>query len=196
MRSLCGSVLIAVSVCLITTLSLAGDKPEKKIPSAPVSQQEYRLGPDDVIDVFVWKEPDLTRTLTVRPDGKISMPLINEMQASGKTVSELQSDIKEKLSGFVTDPVVTVMVKEFNSFKFSVLGEVKTPGVYKVSQPVTVLDAIAMAGGFTEFAKRDQVTVIRNNTSADRTTINLKKYLKDGKSAAFYLQPADVVYVK
>jgi len=184
-----------VSVCMIAALSFAGTGPEKKISSPPGAQPECRLGVDDVIDVVVWKEPELTRTLTIRPDGKISLPLINDLQAKGKTVGELQDEIKEKLSGYVNDPLVTVMVKELNSFKFSVLGEVKTPGVYKTSQSVSVLDAIAMAGGFTEFAKQNHVIVIRNAPN-QRIRIDLKKYLKGGKSELYHLQPSDVVYVQ
>lgn len=190
------SLSVILMLCLAGALSSAATGAQKKPTPLPIPPQEYRLGADDVISVFVWKEPDLSTTLTVGPDGRISMPLINDVQASGKTALQLQDEIKQKLSNYITDPLVTVSVREFNSFKFSVLGEVRTPGVYKSSQRVTVLDAIAMAGGFTEFAKRDDVTVIRNGNQDQRININLKKYLKNGKSENLYLEPADVVYVK
>jgi polysaccharide biosynthesis/export protein len=179
---------------LLVSGAIAGQEIRKTDPSQ--NTQEYRLGPDDVIDVFVWKEPDLSTNLTIRPDGKITMPLLNDLQASGKTAAQLQEEIKEKLSAYVTDPLVTVMIKQFNSFRFSVLGEVRTPGVYRVSQSVSVLDAIAMAGGFTEFAKRDHILVIRNSKSNERINVDLKKYLKDGKNSTFFVEPADVIYVK
>jgi polysaccharide biosynthesis/export protein len=179
---------------LLVSGAIAGQEAQKTDPAQ--NAQEYRLGPDDVIDVFVWKEPDLSASLTIRPDGKITMPLLNDLQASGKTAAQLQQEIKEKLSAYVTNPLVTVMIKQLNSFKFSVLGEVRTPGVYRVSQTVSVLDAIAMAGGFTEFAKRDRVLVIRNSKSNERINVDLKKYLKDGKDSTFFVEPADVIYVK
>ncbi len=181
---------------LIFSGAVAGQDARKESPDLNSAKQEYRLGPDDVIDVFVWKEPDLSTSLTIRPDGKVTMPLLNELQASGKTATQLQQEIKEKLASYVTDPLVTVMVKQFNSFKFSVLGEVRTPGVYKVSQSVSVLDAIAMAGGFTEFAKRDRILVIRNGKTGERINVDLKKFLKDGKDSVFFVEPSDVIYVK
>jgi len=169
---------------------------QRPAPAAP-DPDEYRLGPEDVLDVFVWKEPDLTTAATVRPDGKISVPLIGDLPASGRTASQLQQEITKRLSHFVSEPVVTVIVKQFNSFTIPVLGEVRRPDVYKVSRKITVLDAIALAGGFTEFAKKDHVIVIRKSSSGEqRITINLKKYLKDGTGEPFYLKPSDVVFVE
>jgi len=169
---------------------------QRPAPAAP-DPDEYRLGPEDVLDVFVWKEPDLTTAATVRPDGKISIPLIGDLPASGRTASQLQQEITKRLSHFVSEPVVTVIVKQFNSFTIPVLGEVRRPDVYKVSRKITVLDAIALAGGFTEFAKKDHVIVIRKSSSGEqRITINLKKYLKDGTGEPFYLKPSDVVFVE
>jgi len=133
---------------------------QRPAPAAP-DPDEYRLGPEDVLDVFVWKEPDLTTAATVRPDGKISIPLIGDLPASGRTASQLQQEITKRLSHFVSEPVVTVIVKQFNSFTIPVLGGVRRPDIYKVSRKITVLDPIALAGGFTEFAKKDHVIVIR-----------------------------------
>ena len=169
---------------------------QRPAPAAP-DPDEYRLGPEDVLDVLVWKEPDLTTAATVRPDGKISVPLIGDLPASGRTASQLQQEITKRLSHFVSEPVVTVIVKQFNSFTIPVLGEVRRPDVYKVSRKITVLDAIALAGGFTEFAKKDHVIVIRKSSSGEqRITINLKKYLKNGTGEPFYLKPSDVVFVE
>lgn len=157
---------------------------------------EYRLGPEDLIDVFVWKEPDLTTTAVVRPDGKISLPLANEIVASGKTAAELRTEIAERLSQFVTQPVVSVMVKQVNSLKISVLGEVRKPDIYRIKHRVTVLEAIAMAGGFTDLAKPNKVVIIRNGAAGpQRIRINVKQAVEDQRTAPFYLEPLDTVYV-
>jgi len=126
-------------------VAAAGDT--SKLPASMVTGgPDYRLGPEDVIDVFVWKEPDLSTSVVIRPDGKISLPLANELEASGKTANELQQEITERLRRYVTQPIVNVMVKQINSLKISVLGEVRKPDVYRIKNRVTVLDAIAMAG--------------------------------------------------
>src|SRR5215510_4462885 len=119
---------------------------------------DYLLGPDDVIQVFIWKEPDLSaENVVVRPDGKLSLPLIGELPAIGKTSQQLQNEIVWKLSEYLSEPKVNVIVKEVNSAKVSVLGEVKNPGMYKIGNRATLLDAVALAGGFTEYAKRNKV---------------------------------------
>ncbi len=160
---------------------------------------EYRLGPDDVLEVFVYKEPDLsTPTVVVRPDGKISLPLIGELPVSGKTATELQKEIAQKLVRFVSDPAVNVIVKEVNSAKVSVMGEVKTPGVYKIKDRATLFDALALAGGFTEYAKRDKVTVYRVdfNGVQQRIPINVEEQIKGKTRDPFYVQPYDKIYVQ
>jgi polysaccharide export outer membrane protein len=158
---------------------------------------EYRLGSEDVIEVFVWKQPDLTATVVIRPDGRISLPLTNELEASGKTAIQLQKDITERLREYVTQPIVNVIVKQVNSLKISVLGEVRKPDVYRIKNQVTVLDAIAMAGGFTDFARPNRVIVIRNAPfGTQRIKVNVKQVVADGSKAQFYLQPQDTVYVE
>jgi len=158
---------------------------------------EYRLGPEDVIEVFVWKQPDLTVTVVVRPDGRISLPVTNELEASGKTAVQLQKEITEKLREYVTQPMVNVIVKQVNSLKISVLGEVRKPDVYRIKNQVTVLDAIAMAGGFTDLARPNRVIVLRNApTGPQRIKINVKQVVADDSRAPFYLQPLDTVYVE
>jgi polysaccharide biosynthesis/export protein len=165
--------------------------------SANSNPPEYRLGPDDVIDVFVWKEPELTTTVVIRPDGRISLPLANDIEASGKTVLQLQRDVTEKLREFIAQPVVSVIVKQVNSLKISVLGEVRKPDVYRIRNRITVLDAIAMAGGFSDLAKQNKVVVIRNAPSGpQRIKVNVKQLVTDDNKAWFYLQPLDTVYVE
>jgi len=168
-----------------------------KTPTVNPAGPEYRLGPEDVIEVFVWKEPELSTTVTVRPDGRISLPLVNELDASGKTGAELSAEITDRLSKYIVKPTVNVMVKQVNSLKISVLGEVRKPDVYRFKNRITVLDAIAMAGGFTDLAKPTRVIVIRNTPSGpQRIKIDIKKHVADESSAPFYLQALDTVYVE
>jgi polysaccharide biosynthesis/export protein len=134
----------------------------------------------------------------VRPDGKISIPLIGEMPASGKTATELQREISLRYAKFISEPAVTVVVKEVNSPKVSVLGEVKNPGMYKIKDRATVLDAIAMAGGTTEYAKRDKVTLIRVNAAGEtsRVKVNLDDQIKGRRGNPIYILPYDKIYVQ
>jgi polysaccharide biosynthesis/export protein len=177
-------------------LAMAAQSADK--PTIPTSgtMQEYRIGPDDQIEVFVWKEPDLTTTVTVRPDGKISLPLADELDASGKTAIQLQQEITTRLQKWLKQPVVNVMVKQINSLKISVLGEVRKPDVYPIRTRVTVLDAIAMAGGFTDLARPDRVVILRSSSSGQiRIKVNIKDQVGDDAGPAVYLQPTDTVYV-
>jgi polysaccharide biosynthesis/export protein len=175
---------------------IAADVP-KNPPASDAPPAEYRLGPEDVIEIFVWKEPDLSTTVTIRPDGKISLPLANELDASGKTAAELQTEVAERLRRFITEPVVNVMVKQINSLKISVLGEVRKPDVYRIKTRITVLDAIAMAGGFTDLARPSRVVVLRNSGAAQkRIMVNINDLVADSSRAPFYLEPLDTVYVE
>lgn len=186
-------------VLLITSfapLVSAADAP-KTSPGTIPAAAEYRLGPEDQIEVFVWKEPELSTTVVVRPDGRITLPLANECEASGKTVAELQEEITEKLGKFILKPVVNVMVKQVNSMKISVLGEVRRPDVYRIKNRVTVLDAIAMAGGFTDLAKPNRVVVLRNTPAGpQKFKVNIKQMVADDSASPFFLLPLDTVYVE
>ncbi|SPF45619.1 Polysaccharide export protein [Candidatus Sulfopaludibacter sp. SbA4] len=186
------SVLLVAGATIVTAADVL-----RPPPSTTADGAEYRLGPEDVIDVFVWKEPDLTMTVVVRPDGRISLPLANEIEANGKTAVELQQEIAARLSKYVVQPVVNVMVKQVNSLKISVLGEVRRPDVYRIKNRVTVLDAIAMAGGFTDLARPNKVIVLRQTpTGPQRIKINIKQLVGDDGGTPFYLQTLDTVYVE
>ena len=191
--------LTALFTILFMSLFLTGAMNAQQVNSTDgYGGTEFRLGPDDVIEVFVWKEPELSTTVVVRPDGKVSLPLIGELPTSGKTAVELQKEIGQKLTQYVSDPVVNVMVKEVNSAKVSVLGEVKTPGIYKIKDRATVLDAIALAGGFTEYAKRSKVTIIRPASTGEqqRIKLNVDDQIKSSKGDLFYILPYDKIYVQ
>lgn len=164
---------------------------------ATFGESEYRLGPEDVIGVLVWKQPELSTSVVVRPDGKISLALVGELDATGKTSLQLQEEITKRLRQYVSDPMVNVVVKEINSPKFSVLGQVRKPDRYHIKQRLTVLDAIALAGGFTDFAKRDKVTIIRNSgPDKIRIQVNLKKVVEDRRGEVYYVEPLDTIYVQ
>jgi len=172
----------------------AADIPNTVVSSSPA---EYRLGPEDVVDVFVWKEPDLSTTVVVRPDGRISLPLANELEASGKTAAQLQQEITERLKRYITEPVVNVMVKQINSLKISVLGEVRKPDVYRIKNRITVLDAIAMAGGFTDLARPTRVVILRKTASGpQRIKVNINQLVADDHGDMFYLEPLDTVFIE
>ena len=163
--------------------------------SAMAAEEAFVIGPEDVLDIQVWDNKDLNQVTFVRPDGKISLPLVGEIQATGRTAIEVQAEITSKLIAFIADPVVSVIVKEINSPKISVFGEVRRPDVFPIKQRMTVLDGIARAGGFTEFARRDRVIVIRAGSSGqERIKLNLERLIKDG--APFYLQASDTVFVE
>jgi len=190
---------VLATLCIFTSMTLIAKAADIRqlAHAANPAIPEYRLGSEDVIEVFVWKQPDLTATVVIRPDGRISLPLTNELEASGKTAIQLQKDITERLREYVTQPIVNVIVKQVNSLKISVLGEVRKPDVYRIKNQVTVLDAIAMAGGFTDFARPNRVIVIRNAPfGTQRIKVNVKQVVADGSKAQFYLQPQDTVYVE
>ena len=141
----------------------------------PVSRKaeddSFVIGPDDVLAVSVWKEPDISRSIPVRSDGKITLPLVGELQAGGQTPSQLQKEIATRLQSYISEPEVTVMVQEVRSQRFNVLGQVAKPGSYLISNSARVLDAIALAGGFRDFAKKKSIYVLRQNAGGEPTRL-------------------------
>src|SRR5208283_5162089 len=125
---------------------------------------EYRIGSQDVVRIDVWKEPEISRTIPVRPDGKISLPLLNDMQASGLTALQLGKAIRDGLTKYLTSPEVTVTVTEINSRRVYITGEVARAGAFPLLPNMTVLQALSSAGGFTQFAKTKGIYVLRNES--------------------------------
>jgi polysaccharide export outer membrane protein len=196
-KSTLATVLVFSSMAFVAQSGDLDQTAPKPAPTMIPGEPEYRLGPEDVIDVFVWKEPELTTTVAIRPDGRISLPLTGELEASGKTAVQLQQEITRKLSEYIAEPTVSVMVKQVNSLKISVLGEVRKPDVYRIKNRVTILDAIAMAGGFTDLARPKSVIVLRNTPSGpQRIKVNIKHVVEDATTAPFWLQSLDTVYVE
>jgi polysaccharide export outer membrane protein len=156
------------------------------------------IGNDDLLAIQVWKEPDISRSLPVRSDGKISLPLAGEMQAAGQTPLQLEREITDKLRTYITDPEVTVIVQEIHSEMFNILGQVARPGSYPLTHITTVLDAIAIAGGFRDFARQKAVYILRQDASGiqSRIPFNYKTVIK-GKTPEqnVTLEPRDTVIV-
>jgi polysaccharide biosynthesis/export protein len=163
---------------------------------APAAPNDYVIGADDMLHISVWKEPDLTSTLPVRPDGKISMPLVNDLQASGMTPMQLADTITDKLKKFIADPRVTVVVTQMNSRRVFATGEVTHPGAMALLPNMTVLQALASAG-FTPFANLKGIYVLRTVNGRQVTIPVRYKELIRGKDPQqnVLLQPGDTVVV-
>ena len=164
---------------------------------AKAHDDTFVIGNDDVLAVSVWKEPDISRSIPVRSDGKISLPLVGEVQAAGLTPAALEKDIASRLKNYISEPEVTVMVQTVNSQKFNILGQVAKPGSYVIANSPTVLDAIALAGGFRDFAKKKSVYVLRQGPGGEsRIPFNYKD-VSQGKNMAqnIKLQPGDTIIV-
>jgi polysaccharide export outer membrane protein len=132
---------------------------ESAIQATP--EPGYLIGPGDLLNIEVWKDPSLTRLVTVLPDGNVTYPMVGEIMAMGKTVSQVKKEVGEKLSLYVKEPVITVEVREVRSLQVYVLGEVRTPGRIIITSNVDVLQALAAAGGPDKFAKRSRIRIIR-----------------------------------
>ena len=162
---------------------------------SPGEDGDYKIGPEDVLDISVWKNQELSRTVPVRPDGKVSLPLVNDIQAAGLTPSRLRQELTRRLSEYVPSPEVAVIVREVHSAKVSVVGSVKSPGRYEMRSPATVLELIALAQGFTDFASRDRIVVLRQNGTPARITFNYRKITDGTEQDNFLVQPGDIIVV-
>ena len=144
------------------------------------ADERYIIGHDDVLAISVWKEPDLSKQITVRSDGMVSLPLIGDIQAAGRTPSALEVDITNRLKGYITDPQVAVIVQEIKSLKFNILGQVIKPGEYPLTSGTTIVDAIATAGGLKDFAKKKDIYILRQSASGaqDHIPFNYQDFIK------------------
>lgn len=188
---------LAVGVGVLLPPSVAAAEQERVGPPTPAEASPtpvYKIGPADVLQVVVWKEADLSRDVIVRFDGMVTLPLVGEVQAAGRTPQDLASDLAKKLERFVEVPLVTVGVGEANSARFYVVGQVMKSGGFPLSGRTTVLQGLALAGGFQEFAKTDSIVIVRE----DRTVIpaNFKR-IAEGKDMAqnVLLAPGDTIVV-
>jgi polysaccharide biosynthesis/export protein len=208
--------LVAASTCLLLSNGLwaqAGSGGAATAPSSNAAQpsqntdastaakphdDSFVIGNDDVLAINVWKEPDVSRSIPVRSDGKISLPLVGEVQAAGRTPLKLEVEIASRLKNYISEPEVTVIVQQINSQKFNILGQVNHPGTFVVANSPTVLDAIALAGGFRDFAKQKSIYVLRQNADGTQTRIpfNYKEVVKGQNLAQnIKIQPRDTIVV-
>ncbi len=162
------------------------------------SDSSYVIGANDVLAINVWKEPDISRSVPVRSDGKISLPLVGELTASGQTPLQLEQEITKRLQNYISEPEVTVIVTDSKSQKVNILGMVVRPGAYLLTSSTTVLDAIAMAGGFKDFAKQKSVYVLRQTPDGTQKKIpfNYKEAIRgQNPDQNIHLQAGDTVVI-
>jgi polysaccharide export outer membrane protein len=160
----------------------------------PFAPTEYRIGVEDLLEIAVWKEPQLSTTAPVRPDGKITVPLAGEIQAAGKTPQELEKELATRFSARIASPTVSVTVKELNASRVFILGEVAKPGAYPMRTAMTVVQALAIAGGMTEFADKGNIAILRRGGDGGQTRLNVD-YGDAVKGAPIELVPGDTVVV-
>jgi polysaccharide biosynthesis/export protein len=188
----------AAIAALLLAASLGAHSANAQAPAADGARTAepdvYRIGPEDVLAISVWKNEALSRTVPVRPDGKISLPLLNDVQAAGLTPMELREVLAKKLGEFLPSPEVSVIVNDVRSFKVSVIGEVARPSRYELKSWTTTADALALAGGFTQFAARSRIVILRpEGATMKRIPFNYNKLA--GEQENFYLRNGDIVLV-
>jgi polysaccharide export outer membrane protein len=170
---------------LLVMINIAYPQADKELlskketqPEVAVDGDQYIIGPEDVLYVHVWKEDTLTRTVPVRMDGKISLPLVQEIKAAGLTPLQLKEVVTRKLKEFIENPIVSVTVMEANSFKVYVMGQVKNPGLYRLRSETTIVQLISLVGGFAEWANPKKILIIRKEDGREkRITVNYKKIM-------------------
>lgn len=196
-RHLISAVLVFVAGTIAQPAS--AQEPVKAAPDQNRVPElgEYWIGPEDVLQISVWKNEAMSRTVSVRPDGKISLPLLNDVQAAGHTPMEVRDFLMKKLVEYTPTPEVSVIVLEVRSFKVSVIGEVLRPGRYELKSSATILDALAMVGGFNQFASRSRIVVLRpEGNTMKRIPFNYNKVISEGgEQENFYLGPGDIIVV-
>jgi polysaccharide export outer membrane protein len=190
----------APALALLTMLVLGYEAVglAQKPPAAPDPHANYVIGPDDVLSVVFWRDKDMTADVVVRPDGKISLPLINDVQAGGLTPSELREVVDAVARRYVEDPSVTVVVKQINSRKLFITGQVEKPGPYPMSGPTTVLQLIATAGGLKEFTDGKRILIMRTDKAGKQTSYQFNyRQVTEGKNLFqnIELHPGDTVVV-
>ena len=200
-QNTCRRGIVMLLACILTSGWLWAQTSSKTVDNNPTGKAHddtYVIGVDDVLAINVWKEPEVSRTVPVRSDGKISLPLAGELQASGQTPRQLEQLLSSKLRSYISEPEVTVIVEQIRSQRFNILGQVAKPGSYLLTGAPTVLDALAQAGGFRDFAKQKSIYVLRRNPDGTeaRVPFNYKEVIK-GKNTAqnIRIQPNDTIVV-
>lgn len=191
---------LAAFAAAAIAVSIPASAAETTVVTAPAAQDKYIIGPGDQLNIFVWRNPDLSAHVPVRPDGRISMPLVDDIDCAGKTPTELSVDIQDRLKKYINDPRVTVMVTGFYGAyeqQVRVVGEAVTPKAVPYKSHMTILDAMIEVGGLTQFAAGNRTTIVRN-VDGKQTTIHvdLADLLKDGDvEDNVNLRPGDIIII-
>jgi polysaccharide export outer membrane protein len=195
--------IIGLAIFLIS-IQIAYPQPEKEVLQKKQAQAEiaadsdrYIIGSEDILYIHVWKEEQFSRTVPVRIDGKISLPLMDEIQAAGLTPLQLKELLTQKLKEFVENPSVTVIVMEANSFQVYISGEINKPGAYRLKTETSLLQFIPLAGGFTQWANQKKILIIRKEDGKEkRFTVNYKKIVKgEDPKSNIILKAGDTIIV-
>lgn len=199
MYDLFGRWVQIAAICLFVA-GCAASKPDAETLPVPEEEYEYIIGPGDNLTIFVWRNPELTRDVPVRPDGKISVPLVENLSAAGKTPSELAREIEEVLGTYIKEPLVTVIIDGFQgvfSTQVRVVGEATEPRSLPYEDNMTLLDAMIRVGGLTEFANGNKATVVRQvNGESHSAIVRIEDLLEDGDiSANVALAPGDIIII-
>jgi polysaccharide biosynthesis/export protein len=203
-RMIAPKLLCAALLALLTgaTGCATGSSLPRHAMRAPAQEampvrDEYRIGPEDALEVIVWKTPDISRNVVVRPDGMISLPLLNDIKAAGLTPMQLREVLSQRLAEYMPAPEVSVIVIDPRSSKVLLIGEVQRPGNLELRKTLTVLEALFLAGGLTDFASPKRIAVLRSNgDTIQRIPFNYKKAISaGGERENFLLQPGDVIVV-
>lgn len=202
--TLIASALVSVLLLQATPPVARPTPPRPAVAPAVEAPDEYRIGPEDVLGIFVWQNAELTRTVPVRPDGRISLPLVNDVLVAGLTPGQARQSLLERFREFDKAIDVSVMVQEVNNFKVTLLGKVLKAGRHRLKAPTTVLELIGEAGGLAEYADQENIVVLRADPQAGsrgatryrRIKFNYKRVLQaGGETDNFALQPNDIVLV-
>lgn len=199
--------VVGIFVSVATTSALAQSKPAAIASShEPVQEKsslivtsDYTIGPEDILEISVWRNADLSKVVEVRPDGRISLPLIGDVTAVGRTASQLADTISAKLKDYKENPQVSIVVKEVHSYVIYVLGEVAHPGKFPLKSKTTLLQAVTIAGGFTPVAARNKIVVFRFAESGEKDVKIKASYddivLRDAGGQNVLLKPGDTIVV-
>jgi len=190
------TMLVLLTVLFTSSTCLAAD--EQAAAETVGAQYTYIIGPGDILEITTWKEPDFSREqVLVRLDGMISFPLLDDIKAAGRTLMDVKTGIESKLKDYIEAPIVTVNLRLSNSKKFYILGEVMRTGEYPMVKKLTVLQAFALAGGFTEWASKKEIIVLRNEDGKEKIhRVNYKDIVKgDDLSQNIHIQPDDTIIV-
>jgi len=192
-----GSLVFLSALMAMTALAESPSTDAEAAGGPPGADADYRIGVADVLKVVVWGEPQLSLSVAVRPDGKVTVPLVNDVAVAGRTPEEVRGILTEALRAFVRDPNVTVIVEQINSFRVYFLGEVKSQGPLQFYRPVRILQAISSAGGLTEFSKKSITLLREENGQEKRYEIDYKRLLAGDRSQEnIHLRPGDTLLVR